>query len=52
MAGDINSLNLLVVYCYSHCGSLLLFYVLLLVTLCPFYFENYLDEVERAGCFA
>ena len=26
----------LFVYCYSHCGSLLLFYVLLYVTLCPF----------------
>ena len=26
----------LFVYCYSHCGSLLLFFVLLYVTLCPF----------------
>ena len=29
-----------------------LFYVLLCVTLCPFWFCNHLDEEVRAGCFA
>ena len=29
-----------------------MFYVLLCVTLCPFYFCNHLDGEERAGCFA
>ena len=28
-----------------------MFYVLLYVTLCPFYYCNYLDGEERAGCF-
>ena len=27
-------------------------FVLLSITLCPFYFCNYLEEEERAGCFA
>ena len=30
-------------HCYSHCGSLWLFYVLLYVTLCPFWYCNRLD---------
>ena len=42
----------LFVYCYSHCGSLSLFYVLLYVTLCPFQYCNHLDGKERADCFA
>ena len=29
-----------------------MFYVLLYVTLCPFYFCNHLDGEKRAGCFA
>ena len=29
-----------------------MFYVLLYVTLCPFWFCNHLDGEERAGCFA
>ena len=32
--------------------SLLLFYVLLYVTLCPFQFCNNLNGKERPGCFA
>ena len=35
------------VYCYSHCGNMYLFYVLLYVTLCPFLFCYYLDGEER-----
>ena len=38
---------LLFVYCYSHSGSLSLFYVLLYITLCPFYYCNHLDGEER-----
>ena len=29
-----------------------MFYVLLDVTLCPFYYCNHLDGEERADCFA
>ena len=32
-------------------GSVVLF-VLVCITLCPFWFCNHLDEEERAGCFA
>ena len=39
----------LVVDCYSHCEILWLFYVLLCVALCPFWFCNHLDG-EGAGC--
>ena len=27
-------------------------FVLLCITLCPFYFCNHLEEEEKAGCFA
>ena len=37
--------------CYSHCGILWLFYVLLCVTLCPYWFCNHLDGEEGAGFF-
>ena len=42
----------LFIYCYSHCGSLLLCYILLYVTLCPLLYCNHLDGEERAVCFA
>ena len=29
----------------------MLVFVLVCITLCPFYFINHLDEEERAGCF-
>ena len=45
-------LVLLLSICYIHCGILKLFYVLLCVTLCPFWFCNQLDGEERAGWFA
>ena len=32
-------------------GSAFVF-VFVCITLCPFYFCNYLEEEERAGCFA
>ena len=28
------------------------FFVLVCITLCPFWFCNHLEEEERAGCFA
>ena len=42
----------LIVDCYSHCGTLWLFCVLLCVALCPFKLCNHFDGEERAGCFA
>ena len=40
-----------VVDCYSHCGIMQLFHVLLCVILCSLYFCNHLDGEERSGCF-
>ena len=34
------------------CGSSLIVFVLLCITLCPFQFCNHLEEERRAGCFA
>ena len=34
------------------CGSSVFVFVLLCITLCPFYFCNHLEEEEKAGCFA
>ena len=34
------------------CGSSVFIFVLLCVTLCPFWFCNHLKEEEKAGCFA
>ena len=31
---------------------LFLFFVLLCITLCPFWFCNHLEEEEKTGCFA
>ena len=33
------------------CGVSVFVFVLLRITLCPFYFCNHLEEEERAGCF-
>ena len=30
---------------------MLVFVLLCIITLCPFYFGNHLDEEKRAGCF-
>ena len=30
----------------------MLAFVLVCITLCPFYFINHIDEEERAGCYA
>ena len=34
------------------CGSSVFVFVLLCITLCPFQFNFYLEEEEKAGCFA
>ena len=34
------------------CGSSVFVFVLLCITLCPFYFCNHLEEEKRTGCFA
>ena len=34
------------------CRGYVFVFVLLCITLCPFYFCNHLEEEERAGCFA
>ena len=34
------------------CGRYVLVFVLLCITLCPFWFCNHLEEEEKAGCFA
>ena len=34
------------------CGSSVFVFVLLSITLCPFFFCNHLEEEEKAGCFA
>ena len=34
------------------CGRSVFVFVLLCITLCPFYFCNHLKEEEKAGCFA
>ena len=34
------------------CGSSVFVFVLVCISLCPFWFCNYLDEDKRAGCFA
>ena len=34
------------------CGSCVIVFVLLSITLCPFYFFNHLEEEEKADCFA
>ena len=33
------------------CGGSVFVFVLLCITLCPFWFCNHLEEEERAGCF-
>ena len=33
------------------CGSSVFDFVLLCITLCPFYFSNHLEEEEKSGCF-
>ena len=33
------------------CGGSVFDFILLCITLCPFWFCNHLEEEERAGCF-
>ena len=39
------------IYLSLFVGVLCLVFDLLCITLCPLYFCNHIDEVERAGCF-
>ena len=43
---------LLLIYCFMYLPLFVGVFVLVCITLCPFYFCNHLDEEERAGCFA
>ena len=39
--------------CTNYClGSSIFVFFLVCITLCPFKFGNYLEEEDRAGCFA